>query len=57
MEQTLNYGIIVFDSIRIEGEITFWEYMSCNNTVNLVLNGVRYKVDASNVLLMHKDEI
>ena len=42
MEQTLNYGIIVFDSIRIEGKITFWEYMSCNDTVNLVLNGVRY---------------
>lgn len=51
----LNYGIIVFDDIRIEGEITDWEFLN-NGTGNVEIDGIKYKTGVNNILLMHKDK-
>ena len=51
----LNYGIIVFDDIRIEGEVTGWEYPN-NGSVNVTIDGIIYKTGVNNLLLMHKDK-
>ena len=56
MEQTLNYGIIIMDNMRISGKVDYWEYLS-NGSVNVVIDGVRYKVGVNNVLLMHREDI
>ena len=51
----LNYGIIVFDDIRIEGEVTDWEFLN-NGTANVEIDGIKYKTGVNNILLMHKDK-
>lgn len=51
----LNYGIILFGDIKIEGTVSWWVFSSNNNTVNLIIDGVEYKTDSRNVLLMHRD--
>lgn len=56
MDKILNWGIIIFGDIRIEGHVDFWEYMN-NGSVNVVMDGTRYKVGANKILLMHKEDI
>lgn len=56
MEQTLNYGIIIMNNMRISGKVDYWEYLS-NGSVNVVIDGVRYKVGVNNLLLMHREDI
>lgn len=56
MEQTLNWGIIIFGNIRITGPVDHYDYLN-NGTVDVVINGVRYRVGANNILLKHKEDI
>ena len=55
MGMDLNYGIILFGDLRIEGKVEFWEFPCNNGTVNVKIDGQWYKTDSKNVLLMHKD--
>ena len=54
MEQTLNYGIILFGDTRICGWVTDWEYPN-NGSVTVVIEGVKYKTGVNNLLLKHKE--
>ena len=54
MDQRLNYGIILFGDIRIAGWVTEWDYPN-NGSVNVVIDGVRYKTGVNNLLLKHKE--
>ena len=49
---TLNYAYIVLGNITIEGWIDCYEW--CNDTIIIVIDGVKYQTAKSNVLLMYK---
>ena len=49
---TLNYAYIVLGNITIEGWIDCYEWR--NDTIIIVIDGVKYQTAKSNVLLMYK---
>lgn len=48
----LNYAYIILGNITIEGWVDWHNYL--NDTIVIVIDGIKYQTAKCNVLLMHK---
>ena len=49
---TLNYAYIVLGNITIEGWVDYYDYR--NDTIVIIIDGIKYQTAKCNVLLMYK---